>query len=613
MLVDYPVSPLAQPKPSAPVLHFAESLRQTCLTGGLTVVLCDDYLDPRLEEIQAKQDALGQAWLLTKVTGQKIILGPLFTPGAAHSPCWYCLAARMQRNQPAHSVWRHLGAGLSRGLPVRADALAVQTAHAVTPHLIPFAMRVLTMETPSMLVWSTHVLSADAPELPEATVHAVHRRPQCPHCGDPHMLTTQQFEPVRLQPCHKLATAHGGARGVLAQDTVQRLLPWVSEVSGVVNQLVQLNTPQDGQLSVYRSHFYRTQPSDTSLSKQSFVQVCLGKGMTDMQSRASALCEAVERYAAFYQGDEACVHSPAQALDAPYVLPSQLSYVSSAQRMPPVLAYHPCEPADWTPAWSLTHDALRYLPLGACYANAPSPAQRLARWNSNGCAAGNTKEEAILQGLLELIERDAAAIWWYNEIARPCVPVDTLSSAHSQALAQTIGSDWDYWLLDITHDLGIPVVVAIGQHRKLGLWGIGFGCSLSLPQAAERAVTELVQLIAVDKCLPAQWTQGRAQPPSFLYPQEQAKRVPVLAASYQDIAQDIQACVEAAACADLEVILHDYSRPDIPLHTVKVVVPGLCHVWPELANPRLYQVPVKLGWLPQSLTEAQFNTWALYL
>ena len=38
--------------------------------------------------------------------------------------------------------------------------------------------------------------------------------------------------------------------------------------------------------------------------------------------------------------------------------------------------------------------------------------------DSNGCAAGNTVEEAILQGFLELVERDAYAIWWYNRLQR---------------------------------------------------------------------------------------------------------------------------------------------------------------------------------------------------
>ena len=36
--------------------------------------------------------------------------------------------------------------------------------------------------------------------------------------------------------------------------------------------------------------------------------------------------------------------------------------------------------------------------------------------DSNGCAAGNTLTEAIVQGFLELVERDSYAICWYNRL-----------------------------------------------------------------------------------------------------------------------------------------------------------------------------------------------------
>ena len=44
--------------------------------------------------------------------------------------------------------------------------------------------------------------------------------------------------------------------------------------------------------------------------------------------------------------------------------------------------------------------------------------------DSNGCAAGNTLEEAIVQGFLELVERDAYAIWWYNRLQRAEVDLE---------------------------------------------------------------------------------------------------------------------------------------------------------------------------------------------
>jgi ribosomal protein S12 methylthiotransferase accessory factor len=45
---------------------------------------------------------------------------------------------------------------------------------------------------------------------------------------------------------------------------------------------------------------------------------------------------------------------------------------------------------------------------------------------------------------------------------------------------------------------------------------------------------------------------------------------------------------------------------------VKVIVPGLRHFWPRFGPGRLYEVPARLGWLTQPLTEQQMNQVPLY-
>jgi ribosomal protein S12 methylthiotransferase accessory factor len=41
---------------------------------------------------------------------------------------------------------------------------------------------------------------------------------------------------------------------------------------------------------------------------------------------------------------------------------------------------------------------------------------------------------------------------------------------------------------------------------------------------------------------------------------------------------------------------------------VKVIVPGLRHFWSRFGAGRLYDVPVKLGWLAEPRTEDQMNS-----
>jgi len=57
----------------------------------------------------------------------------------------------------------------------------------------------------------------------------------------------------------------------------------------------------------------------------------------------------------------------------------------------------------------------------------------------------------------------------------------------------------------------------------------------------------------------------------------------------------------------------NYTRVPLPINTAKVFVPGLCHMWPQLANKRLYQAPVKMGWLKHEKSEVTLNPQALYI
>lgn len=75
-----------------------------------------------------------------------------------------------------------------------------------------------------------------------------------------------------------------------------------------------------------------------------------------------------------------------------------------------------------------------------------------------------------------------------------------------------------------------------------------------------------------------------------------------------DIKQDVITCVDIVRQAGLETLVLDQTRPDIKLNVVKVIVPGMRHFWSRWGVGRLYDVPVKLGWLDAPLTEEQMNS-----
>jgi ribosomal protein S12 methylthiotransferase accessory factor len=86
-----------------------------------------------------------------------------------------------------------------------------------------------------------------------------------------------------------------------------------------------------------------------------------------------------------------------------------------------------------------------------------------------------------------------------------------------------------------------------------------------------------------------------------------------VSASSDDVTADVARCIHTAAALGMETLVLDQSRPDVNLRVSKIVVPGMRHFWARLAPGRLYDVPVRIGWLPRPLTEEQLNPIAMFL
>ena len=98
------------------------------------------------------------------------------------------------------------------------------------------------------------------------------------------------------------------------------------------------------------------------------------------------------------------------------------------------VGFDPSARIEWSPVWSLRDGRFKYIPTTLLYFFYSGPAA--FRADSNGCAAGNTIEEAIVQGFLELVERDAYAIWWYNRSQRAEVDLSQFDDSYVRDLAR---------------------------------------------------------------------------------------------------------------------------------------------------------------------------------
>jgi thiazole/oxazole-forming peptide maturase SagD family component len=225
-----------------------------------------------------------------------------------------------------------------------------------------------------------------------------------------------------------------------------------------------------------------------------------------------------------------------------------------------------------------------------------------------------------VQGFLELVERDAYAVWWYNRSQVSAADLGAFEDTYIRDLqSQLRETGRRLWLLDVTSDLGIPSFVAISHWIKDGQENIEFGSGAHFDGriAALRALTELNQFLSIglmggasgEKPTLDGITPLRLQDYPYLSPSEAVKPPPRLQTNFAglDTLEQVNACVHVAEQAGLDFMVLDQTRPDIEVPVVRVIVPGLRHFYRRFAHGRLYDVPVKLGLRDRPLQEDEVN------
>jgi ribosomal protein S12 methylthiotransferase accessory factor len=606
-------------------------------TAGFTLALCDDYLDPALREINAAHLDSGKPWLLAKPSGAVPWIGPVFRPGAG--PCWGCLAKRLQGNR-LDGFLALRGAPELGGSPPRPPSL---------PASLRAALGIIVLEGVKWLAGVRNqeqqcVYALDTVTL-RGTHHPVTRRPQCPWCGNPCMVAERARTPL-VTVSRRIASADGNGHRVLSPAKVlERYGHLVDPVTGVVGELRRHPACPDF-LNSYQSGRNRAMTgSGIAAIRAGLRSQSGGKGSTEVEAKAGALCEAIERYSGTADGDEAKVKDSYRGLGDQAVHPDTCQLFDPCQFADRARSNAACAPfhrvpepfdeqavIDWTPVWSLRTGECRLLPTAMLYFTpSPGSAPVSVLADSNGNAAGGTMEDAILQGFFELVERDAVALWWYNRTQQPAVDLDSFDDPWVAGLrAKYAALNRQVWVLDLTSDLGIPVMAAVSRRTDKRAEDImlGFGAHFDPHIALRRALTELGQLLPAvagtrpdgagyglpDPHLMSWWTRATVDNQPYLLPAPSHALRSAAGYGYvppQEL--DLTQMCAIARRADLDILVLDQTRPDIGMPVVKVVVPGLRHFWPRFAPGRLFEVPVRLGRLAQPTPYEELNPIPVYL
>jgi oxazoline/thiazoline synthase len=598
-------------------------------SANLTVTLVSDYLEGGLAELNRQHLSDRTPWLLVQPSGIFPLVGPVLSPGK--SACWACVAERMKRNREIKAL---LDRGPARRVAASPLALNMLGQSGIQLAAIEIAKAIATGFRTDL---RDHIISLD---LLGSTIvrHYVPARPQCPVCGRKTLRNPRRAPvPLELDAGGKLVMTSGGYRTVSSRATVARFRKHVSPLTGVVSRLERVEADLPLNTNYFATHNFSAPARTVNELRAGLSGGSLGKGSTAEQGEASALMEAIERYSGIFQGDE--IRVTQRFTDFPSgdaILPNDVLLFSDAQyRRHQTPASDPDDlqmisaPFDrsaeieWSPVWSLRDERFKYLPTSLLYFFYQGPGYQ-HHADSNGCAAGNTLEEAIVQGFLELVERDSYAIWWYNRLQRAEVDLAQFDDSYIRDLKiQLAETGRRLWMLDVTSDLGIPsfVTIAHWMENSQELVEFGSGAHFDARIAALRAMTELNQFLSIglmggrDPNPSSQESNQDNSPPfrlqdhPYLTPRGAAVVRPDLGSKFGNLdpREQVTACVNLVKRAGLDFLVLDQTRPDIEVPVARVIVPGLRHFYRRFAPGRLYDVPVKLGWRDRPLSENELN------
>ncbi|MEM9221338.1 MAG: TOMM precursor leader peptide-binding protein [Pseudomonadota bacterium] len=606
--------------------------------GDLAVVLADDYLSEELAAFNERALRENTPWLLVKPWGITTLLGPVFIPG--ETACWACLAQRLRWHR---RVERYAAQTMGR-------ETTLPKAHIPSSVLAPLAEA--ATELARWVGASGHSALADVVVATSAlslerTRHPLRRRPQCPSCGDPRPTPAKHTRPVKLTSRPVRNGGDGGHRARPLNAVLVELEGHVSPITGVVGCVEpgERSGPPAGGMpwrtpNFAADHNFSDMHEERFMLREGMRRRSGGKGKSTEQARASAIAESLERHCGVFDGTELRVRATFQELGAAAIHPNAVLCLSAGQYrdrsnvgdgvpksqfVPPRFCVD--TPIEWTPLTRLCDGARRYLPTSQCYFGYRSDDPIFARADSNGCAAGGALEEAVLQGLLELIERDAVAIWWYNRIPRPAVDLSSAEDPYVAALIDHYRElRREVFVLDITGDVGVPTFAALSRRTDQPSEDIiyGFGAHLDPEVALSRALTELNQSLEAVPGPPGSgaqsyrgtpqsvdwWTTVRLENAPYLAPMNDLplKSLKEFAnRASGDLRVDIERLAVRLRTLGIDVLVLDQTRPDVGFPVVRVVAPGLRHFWARYGPGRLYEVPVRLGWVATPTQETALN------
>lgn len=226
-----------------------------------------------------------------------------------------------------------------------------------------------------------------------------------------------------------------------------------------------------------------------------------GCGTTPESARLGAIGETVERYSGAWVPFDLLGYGTYRELTgtgAACISPDELTPFADwqyDQPGSPFVPFHEDTPIPWVESTRLSDGARVWVPAQLVYLRADLLQQHAIGYpTSNGLAYGSTVDEALVSGILELVERDAVMITWYKGLSMPLVDVESDPALAAFFLRHVWPAGIEVSLVELSVFSGIPVVLAVVRNRASELAPLGLGAAAGATplRAAKKAVCEAI-------------------------------------------------------------------------------------------------------------------------
>jgi len=308
----------------------------------------------------------------------------------------------------------------------------------------------------------------------------------------------------------------------------------------------------------------------------------LGKGCTPAQSQASACMELIERFSfySFRQNPANFIRATYAELQAEgqpllplrYLLQSVHDETTSEETLAELLADIPIR---WAWATNLSRGELVLVPYSWFYAIN----------EFNGPSAGNSYEEAILQGLCEIVERHVCAVVTRERIKAPRIDPQSITDPVAAELLQKFTRHGiQVYLNDFSLDTGIPTVAALAidpsTFPETSEIVYTAGTTPEPNKALIRALTEVAQLSGDFHSKSNYLASGLPKPLSLAEvdyitdPGRTVKLSDLPDLGDNNMKVEIDRCLAALDKLGMEVLLINTRHPQLQIPAIYTIVPG---------------------------------------